>query len=291
MSDLLGRQVIVQLNDESLEGFRVSFEVTKTIDGTPNKATIRVYNIARERIDVDLIRKRDLRVRLFVGYDAPALVFEGHPLPRGGVEWPKDGPDTVLKIMAQDGFRRYQRGRVDISFSSETTAQQLVDEAAKQLGIPAGSVKVDEDVRWTQGISFSGPASELLDRVARATGSDWSSQDGDLQMLPAARTRRDRGPLYSRELGNLIDVQPTKNGIKSIVLLDGAAKPGDLFRVEDRWLGGDYKAGAITHKGDSGFDAQFYSTIEGREYSTDPPPPPEDDVEEPGKQGADEDFN
>lgn len=263
MTELWNRKVVVQLDDLSFEDLRVSFNVTKSVGGKPNKATISIYNVARDEISADRIRNRKLRVRLLAGYDVPSLLFEGNPI-NHGVSFHRQGADTIMKIQAQDGLRRYQNARVNVSFATETTAKQVVDEAVRQLGLPRGTIDIDEDVRWTNGVTLNGPVTDVLDRVARSLESDWSIQNGKLQILPRNGTRTRKGPKFSRDLGNLLEATPTKNGTKVVSLLTPNLSPGDRFELEDDYLGGIYKAVKVSHKGDTGYSSEFYTTAECR---------------------------
>lgn len=260
MTELFGRQVILQLDDLSYDGLRVDFSVTKTIGSKLNKAKIDVYNLADIYTDLIESQARDVRVRLLAGYDTPALIFEGNPV-KGGISKERSAGDSVLTIEANDGLKQYQDAVVNVSFATQTTFAQVVEEAATQLGLPQGAIEVSNDARLTQGLSFTGPASELLDRVARSQDSDWSIQNGQLRIVPFSGTTTERGPLYSQENRNLIEYQPMDTGAKFVVLLDAKLLPGDRFEVEHQEVQGVYKASKVQHAG-SRWQNEFYTTIE-----------------------------
>jgi hypothetical protein len=262
MTRLLNRQVIVQLDNRSYEGLRVDFDVTKTIGGKPNKARIEVYNLD----ELPDLQNRDLRVRLVAGYDTPALIFQGNPV-KGGLTRERSGGDLILKIEAQDGIREYQNARVNVSFSTATSFQQVVDEVSKQMGLPQGTIRLDNDVSLTQGFAYNGAARDVLDRIATSVDADWSIQDGQLQLLPYTATTPNRGPLYSTELRNLIDAKPTDDGVEVVTFLDSAMKPGDRFKVESDDIDGVFKANRVNHAG-SKWQNDFYTTIEAKPSPT-----------------------
>lgn len=266
-SRLWGRKVAVQFDDLLLEGHRVSFEVTKTLKGEPNKATISVYGVDAETYSTLLAKNRDLVVQLFAGHEIPSLVFQGNPV-KAGVEFKIQAPERILMIEAKDGHHAYQRGRLKGSYDGEVPLSQIVEEAAKQLGIPVGVIDIPGDMRFTQGIHLRGPAHRVLDRLAQSVGSDWSIQNGRLQFLPRNSVRRNSGPLYASSLNNIIG-EPTKKekGIELTVMLDPGLLPGDRFEVRSDVLplfNGVYKAKAVRHTGDN-WDQAFYTEIEATE--------------------------
>jgi len=277
-SRLWGRKVIVQLDDEVWDGLRVSFAVTKTLKGEPNKATISVYGLDPDTYQRLQARGRDLVVSLYAGHEIPGLVFRGNPV-KDGVEYRLDSPERVLLIEAKDGYRAYSRARVKGSFSGEILVKDVVEKAAAQLGLPVSLIDVPGDMRLTQGLHMRGPAHRILDRLAQSTGSDWSIQNGTFQFLPKSKVRRNSGPLYSPDapLSNLIK-RPVKkeSGVELTVMLEPSLIPGDRFEIRDGEIpmfDGVYKVKAVKHTGDN-WDQVFYTEIEAAEVR-DPVPAPE----------------
>lgn len=262
-SRLWGRKVAVQFDDILLDGHRVSFEVTKTLKGEPNKATMSVYGVDAETYSALLAKKREVVVRLFAGHEIPAMVFQGNPV-KAGVEFKIQAPERILMVEAKDGYHAYQRGRLKGSYDGEVPLKQIVEEAAKQLGLPVGVIDIPGDLRFTQGIHLRGPAHRVLDRLAQSVGTDWSIQNGKLQFLPKSRVRLNSGPLYASSLNNIIG-EPTKKekGIELTVIMDPSLLPGDRFEVRSDVLplfNGIYKATAVRHSGDN-WDQAFYTEI------------------------------
>jgi hypothetical protein len=255
------------------DGLRVSFEVTKTLGGEPNKSTMSIYGLDTQTYQMLLAKERELVVQLFAGHEIPGLIFQGNPV-KAGLAYKIEPPERVLTVEAKDGYRSYQRGRMKKSFAGEVTMTQVLEEAAASLGIPLDTVDIPGDIRFTQGVHLRGPAHRVLDRLAQSTGSDWSIQNGKLQFLPKSKVRRDSGPLYATELNNIIS-HPTKKekGIELTVILDPSIAPGDRFEVRDDdypLFNGVYKASAIRHTGDN-WDTAFFTEIEAAEV-VDPKP-------------------
>lgn len=272
-SRLWGRQVQVQFDDLFFDGLRVSFEVTKTLKGEPNKASLTVYGIDVQTFQTLQARQRDLLVRVFAGHEVPGLLFQGNPV-KDGLEYVIEAPERILKIEAKDGYKAYTRGRLKGSYSGEVLLSEVLEKAAAQLGLPVSVVDIPGDMRLTQGIHMRGPAHRILDRLAQSTGCDWSIQNGTLQFLPKSKVRRDSGPLYSPDLNNIVK-RPVKKekGVELTVILDPSLAPGDRFEIRDSEVplfNGVYKAKAVRHIGDN-WDQSFYTEIEAAEVK-DPQP-------------------
>lgn len=271
MTRLFDRKVILQLDDQSYEDYRIGFRVSRTVAGEPNTASISIWGLSRETAANILFRSRDTRVRILAGYaeQTPALLFEGNPT-SDGLVFGREGAERILRIEAQDGIRRYQSARVNVAFEAGTTYRQVVQEVIRQMGLPTSVTTFDDpefDLAIDSGICLTGAAPRILDRLAETLNSDWSIQDGKLQFLSRGRTRTTRGPLFSPELRNIInDPRPRDRGIEITTFLTPMV-PGDRFLVEGtldpRW-NGLYRAVTVTHTGDSGWETSFYSTIEGR---------------------------
>lgn len=263
-----GRRAAVQLDDIAFTGLKIAFDVTKTIKSSPrNKATVTVHNVAEEVFEQLVERRRELVMRVYAGYEVPGLVFTGNPVKNGlSFEW-DGGTDRVLSIEAQDGYRAYQRARLNLTLDAESvTLEEVVIEAAKQMGLPAGVIEIPGDAQLTQGVALYGPAGPVLERIAKSVGADVSIQNGSLQFLPKNKARRRQGPRYSNQLRNIVQ-QPkfTDEGVKLTVFLDSSIEPGDRFVVDvaSNRFDGIYKAHTVQHSGDTWGD-NWYTEIEGR---------------------------
>lgn len=265
------RKVILQLDTKSYEGFKISFDIRKTLDGEPHTANIKIHNLSWETVGDILADYRALRVRLLAGYEGapPPLLFEGNVI-AGGLKVVKQGTERIVDIEAQTGIRAYQSARVNVSFEKGTTYQQILQEVARQMGYP--STVITEDPRFDKkiqsGICLSGKASRILDQLAETLDQKWTIQDGStLQFIGRNKTLPERGPRFSPQLGNIVNSpEPTDIGIQLTTLME-PLKPGDRFvvdRIESSKLAGNYRVDSIQFTGDSGYDNSFYSIIEGR---------------------------
>ena len=271
MGRKFGRKVILQLGENSYEDFKITFDIRKTLSGEPNTGQFKIHNLSWETVGNLLVDYRNLRVRLLAGYDnIPALLFEGNII-RNGLKVTKDATERIVEIEAQTGIRAYQSARVNVSFEKDTTYRTVLREVARQLGYPQ-TVIVDSpglDKRIQSGLCLSGKASKVLDDLAETVGQYWTIRDENtIQFVPEeGGTLPERGPRFSRELNNIINSpEPTDVGVQLTTFLT-PIEPGERFvidRTEDSRLAGNFRAESVQYTGDTGFETQFYSSIEGR---------------------------
>lgn len=269
MSELFGRQVFLQIGTEDSPGksfrdLRISFRVDMTRAGTPNEATIAIYNVNEDTIS--LAQRPGAVIRLLAGYDVPRLIFRGSPV-ANGVRQQKQGPDRVLTIQAQDGGRELAGARVSVSFSTPTTLRQVFDEVAAQLGLPRGTIRLDDDaISYPNGVALQGTARDILDRIALSTGAHAFVRDGALHLIDADGDTGEQAVEFSAERGNLVgSPTPKDEGVEVTALLEPSVRPGRPFALRSRRFNGIYVARDVSFIGDSGWDQAFYTVVTGRE--------------------------
>lgn len=265
---LFGRQVVVQFGQpgekgRSYTGLRVRFRVDMNRGGSPNKALIDVWNLGDEA--VALLQEPGVVVRLLAGYDVPRLLFAGDPI-KNGVRSQRQGPDRILHVEAADGLRAYQTARVNVSFATETTLEQVLDEVATQLGLPLGSIRYESDLRFPHGITLVGAAREVLDRLAVATETEWSIRDGTLQIVGRDSDTGETAIRVSSAKGfrNLIGAPTrTDKGVEVTTLLDPSIRPGRVVQLESEQFNGLYVVRDVRFEGDSG-ERPWYTVFTAR---------------------------
>ncbi len=262
------RQVVVQIGTagsegKSFSGLKTTFRVSMSRESTPNDGVIKLYNVNADT--VALAQNPDAVIRVLAGYDVPQLLFSGNPV-EDGVRLVRQGVDRILTIEAQDGLRAYQDARVSISYTTETTLEELYQAVAAQLGLPEGAIRVDSSFRFTQGGVFSGYARDILDRIAASTSSGWFIRDGTLQLVGLAEDTGERAVVFSATTGNLIG-SPTRTdtGVEITALLAPTLRPGKPFRVESADVNGDFVADTVEFIGDS-HGGDFYVKAVGIPY-------------------------
>lgn len=278
MSILWGRRVILRLDEESFEcgsapgrpdGLRCAFRVSRTVKKSVNTASIELYNISREQRLYSLLRKRELRVGLAVGYgDNFRYIFEGNP-EKNGVTVAYPGPDRILRIKANDCLRKYQTGTVSVRVNGNTTMGAVVPEVLRQLGLPAGALDYDPSQPLQRGFRGDGPVRDVLDRLAAIAGADWSFQNGRFQFVRRGNVTK-YGPVFATANGTLIgDPETTDKGVRFKALMDPDLEPGGGFSLEPAvpGNGGFYKCIQVDYIGDT-WGGEFVVQGLGRRMKT-----------------------
>jgi len=264
-----GRQAVLQVGQPGSKGrewrdLRIAFDVQHTRGRSPNSATIRVYNLSEASIAA--FRRDGALVRLLAGYEpeAPQLIFQGTVVD-GGLEEKKKTVDRILKVEAQDGGRAIKSTRLNYAATTASNYRQVVERLAGKLdGIDVGRIDVPNDVELPRGAHISGPARDVLDRIAEGAGADWSIQDGKLRLIAKGDDTGQRGALFSSTKGNLVG-EPTKtdSGVEVTGLLVPSLRPGDRFKLESAARTGIYRARGVQFQGDNWTGKKFYVKTTG----------------------------
>lgn len=246
---------------------RISFDVTKTGTKHPNTATIEITNLsAASRAK---LQEKGARVILEAGYaDSIGQIFQGDARParaprRQGTEW-------ITTLECGDGERAFKYARISESFAPGTAAGDIIVRAARLMGIGLGNV-VEQAARinarsvYAQGFAAHGAASQVLDRVIRAAGFEWSIQDGNIQILErgastqeVVRLTPDSGLIGSPEQGT-----PEKRGGPPVLevksLLQRQIRPGSLISLDSEHHRGLFLVRHCRHVGNNK-DGEYYTS-------------------------------
>lgn len=262
---LFGRQLALQIGTpgeqgRSLTDLAVRFRVKMSRSSEPNSAVIYASNLnATSRA---LLQEPDCVVRLIAGYDVPQLIFQGNPV-KGGVRSEKRGPTRVTTIEAEDGGRELREAYVQVSFATDTTLREVLDEVGLQLGLPEGTIRLDATARFPNGVALYGQASDVLARIAAMSGASWFIRDGTIQIVPDTEDTGETAVVFSVANKNLIGSPvPTDDGIEVTALLDPSMKPGRAFQVTSEEYDGLYIADSVEFVGDSHGDS-WYVRVRG----------------------------
>lgn len=268
---IFGRKVKVEFGEagkqgKSIEGLRVSFRVSSSIDSEPNKAEIKIYNL--NEASLSLIKSPKAVIRLYAGYDTPQVIFVGNPVKDGvRAELRSEEAnyvDGITEIEARDGGYAYDNARINTSYNSKISSKQQFDDIAKALGLPKAEIFLPEFQR-PYGMNMYGRVRDVLDRMAFERKAAWFIRDNALYMIERGKSTKEPerlAPLVSSKTKNLIGSPREKDGkISFKALLDPGIKPGKLLKLESKDYNGVYIAQEVSYEGDSGYDNSFYVNV------------------------------
>lgn len=252
-----GRQYILTIGNskESIQinNLRVAFSITHTHDKTPNKATLRVWNLNpshRHQVTGGEFKQ----VALAVGYGS---LENCRVLYAGQITKPaviREGLDFILELTCDDGATAYRDAFVNVTLAAGCTHEDVIAHCAGEMtGITPGNIGLPADVTFTRAKVCYGPARHVMSQVADHHGADWMIQNGELHVLHPDYCLPGEGALLNEASGMLGSPKPTDRGLEVSCLLRPEITVGSLVRVESivADYGGDYKAVAVKSDGDT----------------------------------------
>lgn len=244
---------------------RISFSIEKTSDKNPNTNKVSVWNLTRATRKQ--LEKPDTKIILYAGYAedrGPLLIFQG------GISYAsskRDGPDIITEFELKDGGQEYRDTTISKGYNKGVKSTQVLNDAAKQMGLPLNLASNLPEREWKNGLSYYGSARGLLDKVTKGTGLEWSIQNGNLQVIEKGMvtTRQgieiavDSGMVGSPERERENKGETKKKGsaqqqwdgwkVKTLLMPD--INPGDRVMLKSMDVEGVFRVESLTHTGDN----------------------------------------
>jgi hypothetical protein len=213
----------------------------------------------------------DTERQLFTGQ----VITASHERP--GAEW-------ITTIQAADGDAQWRK-YISKVYRGNTSTRAVVQSLADAMGIavPRQTIRA-LSANQIGGTVLHGLAHRELDAILRASGFEWSIQDGALQILPIGNPTTEGIILLTAETG-LIGVPAAvqslerrdlrfyvdaaarpvirNQGVKALSLLQPGARPGRRIEIRAIQGSGVYRVERATHTGDTR-GAAWHTEIEGK---------------------------
>ncbi|OWO79300.1 hypothetical protein B5C26_21220 [Photorhabdus luminescens] len=248
-----GRQLKLNIGNkkESIEitNLRVAFEVSKTITSEPNPATIRVYNLNQSHRNL-ITSKVYNRVSLAVGYDELRVIYTGDIIEAKTL---RDDLDFIIELTCGDGYEAYTGALVNKTLKAGATDTDILSETTKSMKVGNSVIDLPKDRQLPRGKVLTGNARDIMHKIARNNGADWSVQDGNMVVLPKNKVLADNeGFVLSQETGMIGSPEKTDDGLQITCLCNPALRIGGLIRIQSiiPEYNGDYKITELEHSGD-----------------------------------------
>ncbi len=266
---------------------QIQFNIVKTSDATKNKATIKVFNLAKEtrallensndddtnnpvillqtQYAEDVTDSESIRgfQTLFTGQVVQAITSKT-----------REG-DFVTQIEAQDGYVPLREGLVGEkpnpagrNFPSGTTRRTILNQLISDLGVPVGEIRDGGSLSdaFSNGVTVEGPIKLALDKLLDPVNIDWSIQDDSFVAIRKDLNSDESILDLTSETGLIGSPQAKKGrsnkttgsenepeaGIKINTLLAPTLLPNRRVRVTSRQYpdGQIFKTTRVRHKGD-----------------------------------------
>jgi hypothetical protein len=270
------RIVFPKLNITFENNLHIGFQIDKDTTKESNKGKLEIYNLSdatRKKIEVP-----DTEVEIYAGYKKAGgaiLAFKGSVT----YGFTRDvGTDCITTLDLADGTKAMRDSYCSLSYAPGTSAKTIIQRCANEMGVP---VVYGEDVgeleSYQNGYSYIGQADGALTEICNALGLSWSIQNNILNIILAGGTSTNRGLVFSPQSGLVgvperivqAEYKPNKSnpkktqkqktkkekprkkaGWKIQTLLAPSVNPGDMVKVESKWITGWFRVEKVSHRGD-----------------------------------------
>lgn len=221
-------------NGVDVSNLRITFTVKKTSVQTPNEAEIKVYNLSSET--AAQIQREFTRVILQAGYQNNfSVIFDGTAKQ---IKTGRDnGTDTYLHIFASDGDASYNFAVVNTTLSAGSSPTDHINAAASPMaahGTTVGHIGNVGGQKLARGKVMYGNSRDYLRQSAQSSDSDWSIQDGKLQVVPVRGLLPTQAVVLNSKSGLIGTPEQTNDGIKIRALLNPMLKIGGKIIVNNK---------------------------------------------------------
>ena len=178
---------------------RIQFEIEKTAKKNPNSSSIKIYNLTKAtRTELE---KPNTRCVLYAGYkdqDGPQLIFQGDVT----FAWTQfQLPDVITEFELGDGASEIRDTTISVGYDKGIKSKQILADVAKKMDVPLVVPSNLVDRVWEHGLSYFGSARTLLDKVTKGSDSEWSIQNGTLQVIKTGMVTTRQGIVLSANSG------------------------------------------------------------------------------------------
>lgn len=254
------------VNTLTIEGLRVSFSILKYRGWTTNRGVIRIWNLSQE--NRNLLKNYGDQVTLYAGYrdeGGTEVIFIGNTT---SVFHAYDQPEIVTTLECNSGDIYANNLRVSLSYSSETSARQIIRDIARDMGVPLVEFADSDDLVYRQGYKFIGMGKDALDIVCSKLNLEANFQDNALQVIPLKGAFQQQPIIVNEntgmqgipqrftnrglELYRSVD-EKFETGYKVNVALNPLIIPGNTIILTSTHLNfsGPYLVNNVRHEGDT----------------------------------------
>jgi hypothetical protein len=215
-----------------IKDLRVQFDIKKDLFGIPNLAQITIFNLSEA--SRSLIEDEYEEVIFNLGYRSGlSTVFQGEIRNAFHI---RDGVDMKTVLYCGDGDKVFRTGYVSLSIEAPRTPDELLDEVVRDV---TGAIKgfvggVDKTAKNEDGVVLEGLFNNVMDSIAKESNSDWSIQDGKVQMLGYDSVLDKTALVISSLTGMIGSPTITEKGVEVKQLIVPDVVPGQAVEIESQ---------------------------------------------------------
>lgn len=271
-----------------LTGLRIAFSIEKGSTKSPNKCSVRIWNMAEStRKQVEVIGNVLILKAGYVDDVGPVTIFAGNVIRSITM---REGADWVTELELQDGFLEFRDTKASVSFAPGATTAQILSGIASKFGLPVRQLPEFTSKQYPAGFAFVGRLRDAMDKVCDHAGLEWSIQGREIQIIKKGGVYKQRAIVLSPDSGMIGSPEQesqtmtekaaaklgfTKNqaGVRTVTelnregqfeqmlmvlgykvksLLQPTIEPGGYVQVKSKSIKGEfYRVETLTHKGDT----------------------------------------
>jgi hypothetical protein len=278
---LQGRRAVITVDTVQVKcggpgEFDCEFEVEKDLSGKPNTASLKIWGLNEDHRTALSAKAKTAkpRVRIEAGYvEGVSRIFEGDVR---HLWHEREGAEVVTHCETGDGERFVSSSRIFRAWAPGTPVATVLRDVAKALGAGDGNLATAVlgatlegwGPVYTQGAAVAGKTVNVLNRITRSAGLEWSIQDGTLQILGKGQSLAGAAVLLNAGSGLVgspsIDHTGKNAGqvlVKMLMIPD--VFPGRKLKIDAIDLKGDYRAEKCKYSGATAGN-EWYISVEAR---------------------------
>lgn len=242
MAYLFNRNISIHVGGLDISNLHVDFTVNKSIEATPNEASIKIYNLSEDNF-VRIAKEHNTCVIRFSYADADLVTLYVGDI-RKAVRDDTGNTDIVTSIECGDGEKNLRQGALNKVYEKGTEYSKIFNDIATDVGYTSGALRMDAKV-IDERIVLTGDPMLKLNELSRDIDSKWSIQDSKLTVVGRKKTLIG-GVHLNKHRGLLGKPRKELDGnISFTTLLDTNIVPATKIIFDDA----AYKVETLTHIG------------------------------------------
>lgn len=287
-------------NDKAVqisESFRIAFEVSKKDGDKAYTCNVKIWGLSSTTIEQ--ARVRNAMIQLYAGYgDVQSLLYKGIVT---RVKTTYDGGEVICEIESTKSFitmsratltpeqraarQLWNQGQAYLSrvFSNQTGVidglRTISSDIKRAVGDYASQIVEDFELaaetapvaNAPRGLRVAGSPDKVLSDYAKANNLDIWMEDGVIRAVPRDAATREQAYVLSPASGLIGSPKKKLSGknqkgataVEATCLLNGELRMRRAVQITGtRELTGWYMIRSVTHRGDSGWSDEFYTSLE-----------------------------
>jgi hypothetical protein len=172
--EVLAGGMVLSSNDFNIEG-TVPFDA----DPVPNEAEIRIWNLRQDTINRF---RRGSILKLNAGYRGDVgTILHGYITQ---VRTARKGVDAITTIHVLDGPDLSAIKASSKAYAAGTFGSYILRDLAGALGLPIAQLQLNQDYRYTEGLTIDGPLTDSMLQVVKDCGTSFYINKGNIYVRP-----------------------------------------------------------------------------------------------------------